>query len=165
MITSIGWDCVSELRPPTGLLVIPQMIYEHGDPWWNHIDRENPLVNPPALSGNSTSSAKSGGTWRRRCDSYLALISKFSCLLNDAVPILEVLQRWMTNWEYGEKRSCCSFKKLPHSLRKKTIKTSLIWFPGRDSNSYLPNTKPECRTLYRDVSLYYVIIFYQMHQG
>jgi hypothetical protein len=26
------WDYVTELRPPTGLLFIPQMIYEYGDP-------------------------------------------------------------------------------------------------------------------------------------
>jgi hypothetical protein len=30
----MGWDYVSELRPPTGLLVIPQVICEHGEPWW-----------------------------------------------------------------------------------------------------------------------------------
>jgi hypothetical protein len=35
---SMGWDYVSELRPPTGLLFIPQMIYEYGQPWWNDID-------------------------------------------------------------------------------------------------------------------------------
>jgi hypothetical protein len=29
-----GWDCVSELRPPTGLLFIPRVICEHGEPWW-----------------------------------------------------------------------------------------------------------------------------------
>jgi hypothetical protein len=28
------WDYVSELRPPTGLLVIPQVIYELGEPLW-----------------------------------------------------------------------------------------------------------------------------------
>jgi hypothetical protein len=32
-------DYVSELRPPAGLLFIPQMIYEYGEPWWNDIDR------------------------------------------------------------------------------------------------------------------------------
>jgi hypothetical protein len=25
----------------TSLLFIPQMIYEHGEPWWNDTDREN----------------------------------------------------------------------------------------------------------------------------
>jgi hypothetical protein len=30
MIMSMGRDYVSELRPPTGLLFIPQVIYEHG---------------------------------------------------------------------------------------------------------------------------------------
>jgi hypothetical protein len=35
----VGWDYVSELRPPTGPLFILQVIYEHGEPWWNDIDR------------------------------------------------------------------------------------------------------------------------------
>jgi hypothetical protein len=38
---SMGWDYVSELRPPAGLLSIPQMTYEYGEPRWNDIDREN----------------------------------------------------------------------------------------------------------------------------
>jgi hypothetical protein len=29
-----GWDYVSELLPPSGLLFIPHVICEHGDPWW-----------------------------------------------------------------------------------------------------------------------------------
>jgi hypothetical protein len=36
------WDYVSELRPPTGLLFIPQMIYECGEPRWIDIDRGKP---------------------------------------------------------------------------------------------------------------------------
>jgi hypothetical protein len=52
---SIGQDYVSELRPPTDPLVIPQVIYEHGQPWWNDIDRGK-LIIPPELSGNLTSS-------------------------------------------------------------------------------------------------------------
>jgi hypothetical protein len=30
---------VVRLRPPTGLLIIPQMIYEYGELSWNDIDR------------------------------------------------------------------------------------------------------------------------------
>jgi hypothetical protein len=30
----MGWDYVSELRTPMGLLFIPQVICEHGEPWW-----------------------------------------------------------------------------------------------------------------------------------
>jgi hypothetical protein len=29
-----GWDYVSELRPPTGLLFILRVICESGEPWW-----------------------------------------------------------------------------------------------------------------------------------
>jgi hypothetical protein len=43
------------LWPPTGLLFIPQVIYEHGEPWWNGIKRGN-LINPSEFSGSPTSS-------------------------------------------------------------------------------------------------------------
>jgi hypothetical protein len=49
-------DYVSELQPPMGLLFMPQVIYEHGEPWWNAIDRRKLLICPPELSGNPTSS-------------------------------------------------------------------------------------------------------------
>jgi hypothetical protein len=39
---SMGWDYVSELRPATGLLFIPQIIYEYGEPRWNDTDRGKP---------------------------------------------------------------------------------------------------------------------------
>jgi hypothetical protein len=29
-----GWDYVWQLRPSTGLLFLPRMICEHGEPWW-----------------------------------------------------------------------------------------------------------------------------------
>jgi hypothetical protein len=41
---------------PTGLLLIPQAIYEHAEPRWNDIGKGNVLIRPPDLSGNSTSS-------------------------------------------------------------------------------------------------------------
>jgi hypothetical protein len=41
MFMSMGRDYVSELLPLTGLLFILQVIYEHAEPWWNDIDREN----------------------------------------------------------------------------------------------------------------------------
>jgi hypothetical protein len=50
VIMSMGREYVSELRPPTCLLYIPQVIYEHGKPWSNHIDRRNTrLVNQSYL--------------------------------------------------------------------------------------------------------------------
>jgi len=55
MIMSMGWDYVSELRPPMDILFVPQVIYEHGEPWRNEVDRGKPLISPPELSGNSTS--------------------------------------------------------------------------------------------------------------
>jgi hypothetical protein len=39
VIMSIGLENVYELQPPTGLLFTLQVIYEHGEPWWNDADR------------------------------------------------------------------------------------------------------------------------------
>jgi hypothetical protein len=49
----MGWDYISELRPPTGLLFIPQVIYEHEEPLWNDIDSEK-LIRLLELSGKPT---------------------------------------------------------------------------------------------------------------
>jgi hypothetical protein len=37
-------EIVSEMQPPTGLLFVPQMIYEYGEPWWNNIARKTEEV-------------------------------------------------------------------------------------------------------------------------
>jgi hypothetical protein len=55
IIASMGRDYVSELQSPLGLLFIPQVIYEHGEQWWNDIDRRKLLICIPELSGNPTS--------------------------------------------------------------------------------------------------------------
>jgi hypothetical protein len=47
---SMERDYVSELRPPTGLLFTPQVIYEYGQPRWNDADRENPKNSEKKLS-------------------------------------------------------------------------------------------------------------------
>jgi hypothetical protein len=41
LFMSMGRNYVSELRPPTGLLFTPQMIYEYEEPRWNNIDMRN----------------------------------------------------------------------------------------------------------------------------
>jgi hypothetical protein len=53
LFISMGRDHVFELWPPTGLLFIPQVIYEYGESWWNDTDRKteeirvNPVPVPP----------------------------------------------------------------------------------------------------------------------
>jgi hypothetical protein len=42
LFMSVGRDYVSELRPLAGLLFVPQVIYEYGEPRWNDIDRFQP---------------------------------------------------------------------------------------------------------------------------
>jgi hypothetical protein len=48
-IYHIDDDHVSELRPSADLLLIPQVIYEHGERWWNDIDRRILMIRPPEL--------------------------------------------------------------------------------------------------------------------
>jgi hypothetical protein len=52
----MGKDYVCELRPAAGLLFILQVIYEHGKPWRNEVDRGKLLIHPPELFGNPISS-------------------------------------------------------------------------------------------------------------
>jgi hypothetical protein len=84
LITPMGWDYVSEMRPPTGLLFISQVIHEHGEPWWNDTG-SGKLIRPPELSGNTTKSSSSKDDERAKDMKNLALRSIFghvqSCLL------------------------------------------------------------------------------------
>jgi hypothetical protein len=41
MFMSMGWDYVSDLRPPTGTFFVPQVTYEYGEPRWNDTDKGN----------------------------------------------------------------------------------------------------------------------------
>jgi hypothetical protein len=56
IIMSVGRDYISELRPLASLIVIPQVIYEHGEVWCNNVQKGKLLVRPPELSANPTSS-------------------------------------------------------------------------------------------------------------
>jgi hypothetical protein len=44
------------MRPPTGLLFVPQVIKQHGRPRWNDVGKGRFLIRPRELSGNSTNS-------------------------------------------------------------------------------------------------------------
>jgi hypothetical protein len=46
----MGWDCVSELRPPTGILFIPQIMSEYGEPRCNDTDGGGPKNSERNLS-------------------------------------------------------------------------------------------------------------------
>jgi hypothetical protein len=46
---SMRWDYVSELRPPTGMLFVPQVMYEYIKPRWNNIVRLKLLIRPSSL--------------------------------------------------------------------------------------------------------------------
>jgi hypothetical protein len=57
IIMSMGSEYVSELLPPTGLLFISQVIYEHGERWWMISTGVNSRFFHRALSGNRNSTA------------------------------------------------------------------------------------------------------------
>jgi hypothetical protein len=61
-----GGNSVSEMRPPTGPLFIPQVMHMDGEPWWSDIDRAKLLICPLELSSNPTSSDLGGRKWRRK---------------------------------------------------------------------------------------------------
>jgi hypothetical protein len=44
MKMSMRCDYVCELQLPAGLLFIPQVLYEHREPWWNDINIGKPLI-------------------------------------------------------------------------------------------------------------------------
>jgi hypothetical protein len=68
LIISMGCDYVSELWPPTGLLFILQVIYEHEKQWLN-VDMKKILIRPPerslAILPAQPSSSKQGSGRRK----------------------------------------------------------------------------------------------------
>jgi hypothetical protein len=69
VMSSMGRDYVSELRPPVGLLFIPQVVHEHGEPWCM-LTGENSPIHPPECSLAilpAEPSSKSGGSRWTEC--------------------------------------------------------------------------------------------------
>jgi hypothetical protein len=63
----------------------PQVLYEHGEPWWNYINRGELLIHPLELSGNRTSShlvAKHEGLMKEMMNNTLQSISYFKGFFN-----------------------------------------------------------------------------------
>jgi hypothetical protein len=102
------WDYVSELRPTTGLLFIPQVTYEHGKPWWNEIDRCKLLIRPPELSGNPTSShlvaSRRNGQkkwWISSCEVFLFILPK------GFVTYRKMLRHGASSFTSLRRNACC----------------------------------------------------------
>jgi hypothetical protein len=78
-----GVRYVSELRWTTGLLFIPQVIYEHGEPWWNDVNRGNSwLVHPSSLAILPAKSSGRKQNWAKRIMNF-ALWSFFFIFASD----------------------------------------------------------------------------------
>jgi hypothetical protein len=81
-------------------LFIPQVIYEHGEPWWNDIDRGTFLICPPELSGHPTRKViwkQAGGKMNENlalrsifvntCKLYLHAAKSYKCLKTNYIQI------------------------------------------------------------------------------
>jgi hypothetical protein len=73
LFMSMGWDYFSELRPPTGLLFIPQMIFDYRKRRWNDMDRRKAKKSkrnlpqcPPQFSHGLTRVRTGASTMRDR---------------------------------------------------------------------------------------------------
>jgi hypothetical protein len=83
MVMTMGWDCVSELRTPTGPLFIPQEIYEHGEPQWNGVERvKTPDLSTRALYQSYQQSFGSKQKQRAKGMMNLSLLSIFISTCN-----------------------------------------------------------------------------------
>jgi hypothetical protein len=79
MMITMMMDYVSELRLPTKLLFVRQVIYEHGEPRWNNLDRGKLLIlSTTALwqSYQQSNLVATGGTGEGNDEFGLA---KYSC--------------------------------------------------------------------------------------
>jgi hypothetical protein len=102
---SIVWDYVSELRPQTFLLFIHQMIYEHGEPWWNDIDRRKPLIRPPELSHNLTSSHLIARRRNRRREWWIWPCEVFCSYLPSTFTLRKILRHGASGFTSVQKES------------------------------------------------------------
>jgi hypothetical protein len=73
-----GWDYVSDLRPPTGLLFIPQVIFEQGEPWCNDVNRGNFWFVRQCTPAIPESSGSRQEEWATGCDAFLFMLARDS---------------------------------------------------------------------------------------
>jgi hypothetical protein len=123
------------MRPPTGLFFIPWVIYEHGEPWWNNIDKGKLLIRPLELSGNSirveTSSTKLGVTGERN-DEFG--ITKYLCSYFEDLTCCKILRHIACEFTSPLKESV-----LRNFIALKTPSVSSgfePWCSGKHANLY-----------------------------
>jgi hypothetical protein len=64
---------------------------EHGEPWWNDIDRRELLTHPPELSGNPTSSHLVAMHGELEKEFFLFCLTKYFFHVSKGYPSLLVL--------------------------------------------------------------------------
>jgi hypothetical protein len=82
VIMSVGRDYVFEVRRPEDLLFIPQMIYKHGEPWWNDVNRGKLLIHLPELWQSYQQSHLVASRRNGPCKVFLFIFASdfFTCL-------------------------------------------------------------------------------------
>jgi hypothetical protein len=137
------WGYVSELRLPTGLLFIPQIIYWHGRPRWNDIDRTKaknterqlsrvPLCTPQFLYGLPLARTRASGVRGRRITAW-AMARPLTLWSKERVVLLYLLKlsRFLMAIRRKEKLQLLWDRNTPtiSDMRKSTILISCLNFP------------------------------------
>jgi hypothetical protein len=131
MIMSMGWDYVSELRPPVGLLFISRggILYNHGKPWWNAVDR-----------GNLVATRRNGQRkWR-----ILALQSFLLILASDFWNAVKSYDMGPTALLPIRRKACCGFLSPRPYLNPRTLN---LGSNGKHANRYTTEAtvlRPSC---------------------
>jgi hypothetical protein len=106
----MGWVYVSELRPSMRLLLIPQDMYEYGEPRWNYTDRWKPKISEktwPRATLSPTNPA-----WTGQWSHFVLLYMKAWPWLKRLVaglpprgpvsrPVRSMWDLWWSKWHWG----------------------------------------------------------------
>jgi hypothetical protein len=105
----MGRDYASELRPPMGLLSIPQVIYEHEETRWNDIEKGK-LIRPPDLTSIlPTQSSISKQEKREREIMNLALRSIYVHTSKVFFTCCKILRHGPPDLLPLRRKACCGF--------------------------------------------------------
>jgi hypothetical protein len=140
----MGWDFVSELWPPKGLLFIPQVIYKHGELWWNDIDRGK-LVHQSSLAmiTAESSSSKAGGNGEGKINVCLTKYLFHSW--KGSLTCCKILRHGADGFTPLRSKSCCGFLSTlkihlsPLGVNQQTlgpIASTLTTVPQRTTTSF-----------------------------
>jgi hypothetical protein len=140
MMSSMRRDYVSEFLPPTGLLFIPQ----HGETWWNDLDRGNSFVHQSSLASlPAVLCWQSRRKGRRKQGIYPYDVLSIVILLRDHWHAVNSSDMGPTAWLSLRRKACCGFLS-PLQIHRPR--------PGLNPRTLGPMTSTPPRTLSEVVS-------------